>query len=121
MSGILISLTGNQKNICAFFGNVFYLPFHLVLSSTHVTSTTSYMCLFMRKIHLKHVHVICVENILRKKGNHKKHAKKTQKPIFDHSQRYQNSRHIFRNPKVHQSVMASVITHKVLLHLIIWM
>ena len=78
MSGILISLTGNQNNVYAFFVNVFYILFHLELSSTNVTYITSFMCLFMCKRHLKHCYVNCVENNTRKKGYRKTHAKKAQ-------------------------------------------
>ena len=33
---------------------------------------------------------------------------KNHKLVFDPSQRYQDSRHILQNPKVHQNVMASI-------------
>ena len=47
---------------------------------------------------------MCGKYFEEKKGNHKTHTKK-HKLIYDPSQRYQDSRHIFQNPKVHQSVM----------------
>ena len=76
MSGILISLTGNQNNIYALFVNNF--------SSTIPSLTFLHKCdiynlinvFFMCKRHLEHCNVKCVENDSRKKGNHKTHTKK---------------------------------------------
>ena len=53
MSGILISLTGNQNNAYAYFVYVFFhFQFHPELSSTNVISITLYICLFICKRHL---------------------------------------------------------------------
>ena len=73
MSGILISLTGNQNIV-----HVFFVKKFPELSSSNVTYITSFMCLFMCKRHFNHCYVICVENNSRKKLNRKTHAKKAQ-------------------------------------------
>ena len=55
----------------------------------------------MCKKHLNLVHIKCVKTILgEEKKKITKHIQKKHKLIFDPSQRYQDSRHIFQNPKV---------------------
>ena len=87
-----------QKN-CVFLPMFFHLPFYLELSSRHMASTSSYMCLFMSKRHLKHFHAKCVKNISRKREI-TNHMKNKHKPIFDPSQRYHDSINLLQNPKV---------------------
>ena len=82
-----------------------HLLFHLELFSTHMTSITLYMCVFMCKKLLKHFHVNCVGNMSRKRREHTNHMQKKHKLIFHPSQRYPDSKHLFQNPKVHHSVM----------------
>ena len=53
----------------------------------------------MCKTHLKHFHVNCVENIL-KKREITNHMQNKQKLFFNPSQRYQDSRNFLQNPKV---------------------
>ena len=77
-----------------------HLLFHLELLSTHMTSITLYMCVFMCKIRLKHFHVNCVGNISRKKREHTKHMqKKKHRLIFNPSLRYPDSKHFFSKSK----------------------
>ena len=66
LSEILISLTGNQNNVCAVFANVFHIPFNLEHFFTNVTDVTSYKWFFMCQRHLKHINVIFVEIFLEK-------------------------------------------------------
>ena len=79
------------------------------------------MCLFMCKRHLKHVHVKCVENIMRKKGNYKTHAKKSISLFLIPVKDIKIPDIFFKIQKFIRASWASVIAHKVLLHLIIWM
>ena len=58
----------------------------------------------MCKIHLEHFYVKCVDNDSRKEKKIKTHAKKHNQ-ILVPSQRYQDSRHILQNPKVHRKVI----------------
>ena len=68
LSKILISWTGNQNNVCAFFATVFFM-YHLILNffpptlqvKPHISVSS---CV---KRHLKHINVKCVENISRDK------------------------------------------------------
>ena len=59
-----------------------YRLFHLELFSTHMTSITLYMCVFMCKKLLKHFHVNCVGNMSRKRREHTNHMQKKHKLIF---------------------------------------
>ena len=93
------------KIMFMFFLEMFYhLPFLPELSSTNVTSITSYMCLFMWKRHLRHCYVKCVENDSRKKTKMEEHMQNKHKHILDPSQRYQDSRHLLQNPKLPRNV-----------------
>ena len=120
MSRIWISLTGNQKKKLCFFFKCFYLPFYLELSSTHVTSTTSYMYLFMCKRHLKHFHVKCVETILIKKEI-TKHMQDSISLFLIPVKDIKIADIFFQIQKFIRASWASVIAHKFLLHLIILM
>ena len=82
---------------------VFHVPFILEVLSTNVTVITSSICFFMCERYLKHSYVNCVENISR--TNIAKHLQIKHKHTLVPSQRYQDSRHLLKNPKVPKNVM----------------
>ena len=99
----------------------FHLPFHPQLSSTNVTYITSSMCLFMWKRHLKHCYVKCVENDSRIKWILQRHAKKSTSIFWFPVKDIKIQDIFYKILQLLTTSWASVITHKDLLDLIIWM
>ena len=90
-----------------------YLLFYLELFSTHMTSITLYMCVFMCKIHLKHFHVNCVGNMSRKRREHTNHMQKKHKLIFFIPVKdIQIPKIFFKIPKFITASWASAIAYK---------
>ena len=99
----------------------YHLPFHPELSSTNVTSITSYMCLFMWKRQLKHWYVKYVKHVSRrKKGNRKTHATKGTKLFWFPINKIKIPDIFYKIIKFLGMSWASVIAHKHVLLLIIW-
>ena len=121
MFGFLISLTGNQNNVHVFFVNVFHLPFHPELYSTNVTYKTSSMCLVMCKRRLKHCYVKCVENDSRKKRKSQNTCQKSTSIFWFPVKDIKIPDIFYKIQHFLTTSWASVIAHKDLLDLIIWM
>ena len=106
MSGIFISLTGNQNNVDAFFVNVFAST---ISSWTFFNKCDIYnlICVF---IHVKKTFkaLLCQMCGKRFKKNKEiaKHMQKRHKHILVCSQRYQDSRHLLQNPTDPNYVMS---------------
>ena len=92
---------GSNKMFELFLWMFSHLLFHLELFSTHMTSITLCMCVFMCKKYLKQFHVNCVGNMSRKRKENTIHMQKKHKLIFFYpSQRYPDSKHLFQNPNI---------------------
>ena len=102
MSSILISLTGIKNKLMLFFACVLWFPFFLKIFSTLFTWTCFKCLLHMNNHKYEVVLFTCVKESSRWNGRCKNIYKKS--TIVSH-QRYPDSRHLFQNPKVHQSVM----------------
>ena len=89
-----------------------HLLFHLELFSTHMTSITLYMCVFMCKKHLKHFHVNCVGNMSRKRREHTNHMQKSISLFFIPVKDIQIPNIFFKIPKFITASWASVIADK---------
>ena len=99
----------------------FHVPFNLELLSTNVTGITSYKCLFMCKRHLKHINVKCVENVSRKDIESQNSCKKSTSIFWFPVPDIKMPNIFYKIQKFLRITWASIISHKNLLHLIIWM
>ena len=105
MSGIWISLTGNQNKLVLFSHVFCNLPIFDEIFSTHWTLQCFNFLLHMNNHIDEVIAVTSVEESLRWNGRWKNICKSGINIILVLSRRYQDSRHILQNPKNPKNVM----------------
>ena len=105
ISGILISLTGIKNKLMLFFLHMFCdFPFVLKIFTTHLTWKIIKFFFYM-KTHMWGCTCHMCGREFKMKWQIKNICKKNRDFFLVSRQIYQDSRHLFKNPKVHQSVM----------------